>query len=205
MTRLPRRDSKPSKTRCGYCSETVEDECEAMSCRRTTLWSVKKTVGPCGKCETMSASTKADGRTRVGCQHRIRSEKSISRWKKVAAERRTGYAPVLVDDDEVGDLVGPAGVGELLDDIVSAVDAVRVGQDEPHLLGELEQLGRRIARGRQENLWVVDARPRVLVIDVVGRVCAWSRQGARETWVISVRALVNRRRPPLDAGLTGPG
>jgi hypothetical protein len=112
---------------------------------------------------------------------------------------------VLVDDDEVGDLIGPAGVGELLDDIVSAVDAVRVGQDEPHLLGELEQLGRRIARGRQENLWVVDARPRVLVIDVVGRVCAWSRQGARETWVISVRALVNRRRPPLDAGLTGPG
>jgi hypothetical protein len=42
----PSFEVKLSKTKCGYCSETVEEEKLGVSWRRATLCKVNKTVGP---------------------------------------------------------------------------------------------------------------------------------------------------------------
>lgn len=72
--------------------------------------------------------------------------------REVRKHERVGYAAVLVEDDEVGDSVCTAGVGELLHDVVSAVDASRVGEAEAHFLGEergqFGLSGRRQGEGR---------------------------------------------------------
>lgn len=45
---------------------------------------------------------------------------------------------MLVQNNEVRHVVGAARIRELLHDIVSAIDAVRVGEHEPHLLCKLQ-------------------------------------------------------------------
>ena len=49
LTLSPSLELKFSKIKWGYCSETVDDRYDSMSWRRVTLWSVKYSVGPCGK------------------------------------------------------------------------------------------------------------------------------------------------------------
>jgi hypothetical protein len=41
---------------------------------------------------------------------------------------------VFVEDEKVCDFVCSASIGNLLHDIVSSVDAVRIGKDESHFL-----------------------------------------------------------------------
>jgi len=65
--RFPSVEVKPSNIRCGYDSLTVPRELFGISCRSTTLWSEKETVGPCGKCE----SVKAAGVPRCSCKRMI--------------------------------------------------------------------------------------------------------------------------------------
>ena len=54
--------------------------------------------------------------------------------REVGEHECVGDTAVLVEDDEVGDPVRAASVGELLHDVVSAVDASRVGEAEAHFL-----------------------------------------------------------------------
>ncbi len=54
-TRFPRGVEKPSKIRCGYDSDTVPREGDGRSCRRRTLCRENDAVGPCGRCEMVSA------------------------------------------------------------------------------------------------------------------------------------------------------
>ena len=76
------------------------------------------------------------------------------------------FTPVLVEDDEVCDLVGTAGVADVLDDIVSPVDLLGVGEHEPHLLGKLGQPTARVPGGGHHDLGVIDPGLAILVIHV---------------------------------------
>lgn len=79
---------KASKIKCGYCSETVLDALVETSCRSTTLWSVMESVGPCGRCETMSAS----GTPRVSWTKR----RSVMFWaRQVWRRSRRTVFPLL--------------------------------------------------------------------------------------------------------------
>jgi hypothetical protein len=107
---------------------------------------------------------------------------------------------VLVDNNEVGDFVCSASLCKLLNDIVSSVYPVGVREDKPKLLGELEELRRRVARRREENLGVVDAGARILVVDMVRRI--WKRregisayeQKRATRWIESVGLLKKTRQ-----------
>jgi len=41
---------------------------------------------------------------------------------------------MFVDDDQIGNLVGSASLCKLLDDVISSIYSVRVGEDESHFL-----------------------------------------------------------------------
>lgn len=41
---------------------------------------------------------------------------------------------MLVNNDKIGNLVGSASLSELLDDVVSSIYSVGVGEDESHFL-----------------------------------------------------------------------
>lgn len=62
------------------------------------------------------------------------SEEDGRAMREVGKHERVGDTTVLVNDDKVRHLVRSAGVGELLHDVVTAVDAGRVGDDEAELL-----------------------------------------------------------------------
>jgi ribosomal protein L37AE/L43A len=154
-TRPPSTLEKFSKIRCGYCSETVESRYAATSCRRRTLFRVKYTVGPCGKCETIIASAGVSDRCALERGRRDEAEK-----------RRTRNTAVLVKDNEVGDLIRAACIRELAHNVVAAVHACRARKDEPDLLRKLQKLAAWVARGRHEHFRVAFARPCVLIIHV---------------------------------------
>jgi hypothetical protein len=62
-SRSPSFDVNPSNIKCGYDSLAVPLELFGISCRKTTLWREKETVGPCGKCDNV----KAVGTPRCSC------------------------------------------------------------------------------------------------------------------------------------------
>jgi hypothetical protein len=74
MTLSPSCVLNPSKIKCGNCSLTVLVACDETSCRKTTLCRVIDRVGPCGRCEMMSAS----GTPRCSCT-RMRSVMLLER------------------------------------------------------------------------------------------------------------------------------
>lgn len=59
-----------------------------------------------------------------------------------------------------------------LDDDVAAVDALRVWQQQAQLLDELREPAAGVARRREQDLGVLHARARVLVVDVRLHLCA---------------------------------
>lgn len=64
-TRSPKGVLKPSKIKWGYASDIF---CTlGISCRMTTLESVKYAVGPYGKCDTTRPSTEEGD----GCEQRL--------------------------------------------------------------------------------------------------------------------------------------
>lgn len=73
---------------------------------------------------------------------------------------------MFMQHNQVRDVIRATRLRELLHDVVSAVDAVRVREHQPHLLRELEQARARVARRRDQDLRVQDPRARVLVVDV---------------------------------------
>lgn len=61
--------------------------------------------------------------------------RELKRVKLRSNERkRTWHTTMLVNNDEIGDLVGSASLSKLLDDVVSSIYSVRVGEDESHFL-----------------------------------------------------------------------
>jgi hypothetical protein len=61
-------------------------------------------------------------------------EKDRRAVREVGEHKSIGHTTVLVNDDEVRHLVCSAGVGELLHDVITAIDASRVGDDEAEFL-----------------------------------------------------------------------
>jgi hypothetical protein len=88
---------------------------------------------------------------------------------------------MLMYHHQVRDLVRPTRLCQVLDDVVSSVYTVRVGEDEPHFFGELEEFRGRVARGGEEDFGVVDAGAGVFVVDVVGWIWEeWKREGGEK-------------------------
>lgn len=77
---------------------------------------------------------------------------------------------MFMQHNQVRDVVRATRLRELLHDVVSAVDAVRVREYQPHLLRELEQARARVARRRDQYFRVQDPRARILVVDVRRRI-----------------------------------
>ncbi len=91
---------------------------------------------------------------------------------EVADDEPVGLASVLVDEDEVRHLVLAAGVDELLGGVVAAVDALGVGEDEAHLLDELDEAGAGVAGRGAHHAGVGLAGALVFVVDgVPGDLC----------------------------------
>ena len=53
---------------------------------------------------------------------------------QVADDEPVWHATVLVHHQEVGDVVGPAGVHQLAELVAATVESLRPGEDQPHLL-----------------------------------------------------------------------
>jgi len=85
-------------------------------------------------------------------------------------DHAVGFTTMFVQDDEVCDIVGFAGIDEFLHDVTSTVDALRVGEDETHFLCKLLETTAGVARGGDEDFGVVDTCTGVFVVDVGGGV-----------------------------------
>ena len=113
---------------------------------------------------------------------------------QVAHDQPVRLASCLVDNQEVSDCVGPAGFQKLLVLVVTAVEALGVGNDQaelwkieneyfefvciaksfnrselclffyPRTLCELFQPGRRISRGCDHDFGILHPRPSILVV-----------------------------------------
>lgn len=70
----------------------------------------------------------------------------------MAHHQAVRLAPVLVQDEEVGEVVGPGGGHQVGDDGAAPVEAGGPGQDEAQLLGELGEAGGGVAGGGDEEL-----------------------------------------------------
>ena len=82
---------------------------------------------------------------------------------------RTWFTAVLVQDNQVCYIVGLAGINNLLHDVSSTVDTLRVGEDKTHLFGELLKTTAGIAGGCDQDLGVVHSSTGVFIINVSSR------------------------------------
>ena len=64
----------------------------------------------------------------------------VDRWpmRKMGYDQSIGCTTMFVYYDEVGDIVGSTGFCEFLYDIISSIDAMRVGENKSQLLGHYE-------------------------------------------------------------------
>ena len=67
--------------------------------------------------------------------------------------------PVLVDNDEIGDVICPASCHQLVELVVASVQPLGVGDQQLELLGELLQSGRGVARRCDHHFGVFDTCP----------------------------------------------
>ena len=67
-------------------------------------------------------------------------ESKVDRWpmRKMGYDQSIGCTTMFVYYDEVGDIVGSTGFCEFLYDIISSIDAMRVGENKSQLLGHYE-------------------------------------------------------------------
>lgn len=75
---------------------------------------------------------------------------------------------MLVQDDQICDIVSFAGIDDLLHDVPSTVDTLRVGEDKTHLLSKLLKTTARVTGGCDKNLGVVYSSAGVFIINVGG-------------------------------------
>ena len=66
----------------------------------------------------------------------MQGEREGGAVREVGDEHGVGAAAGLVQDDQVGDVLGGAGGGEGADDGVATVETVGVGEDEAEFLGK---------------------------------------------------------------------
>ena len=79
--------------------------------------------------------------------------------RQMTNDQSIGYTPVLVDDNEICHVVGPACSHQLIELIVAPVQTLRVGDQELELLGELFQSGRGVTGGCDHNFGVLHSGP----------------------------------------------
>jgi len=68
------------------------------------------------------------------------------------------HPSMLVKYNEVRDVVGTASFRKVLYYVVSPINPVRIGEDQAHLLGKLQQLRARVPRRSQDDLRVKYSR-----------------------------------------------
>lgn len=81
----------------------------------------------------------------------------------------TWFTTVLVQDDQVCNIVSFAGIDNLLHDVSSTVDTLRVGEHKTHLLGKLLKTTAGVAGGCDQDLRVVHSSAGIFIINVSGR------------------------------------
>ena len=87
---------------------------------------------------------------------------------------------MLVQNNQIRHLIRATRLRKLTDDVIPAVDAMRVGEHQAHLFRELEELGAWVSRGRDDDLGIQDPCPGVFAVDVRRRVCSYISRGAIE-------------------------
>jgi hypothetical protein len=148
-TRLPNLDPNPSKIKLFHAQTLISSLPRSQNVARSSLRILLRHSRALHTLQTMPQHDSGQGE-----QH----GRSVG---EVAEHEGVGDAAVLVEDDEVGDAVGTTGVGKLFHDVVSAVDASRVGKAKAHFLlrlrYELEcetderKTGRQEIRGRKRD------------------------------------------------------
>jgi hypothetical protein len=103
--------------------------------------------------------------------HIVQCEERRWSMREVRNNHAVGLSTVLVQDDQIRDIVCFAGIDNLLHDVSSTVDTLRVGEDKTHLLGKLLQTTAWVTRSCNEHLGVVDTGTCVFIVNVAGGVC----------------------------------
>lgn len=86
--------------------------------------------------------------------------------RQMADDERIRLAARLLHHDQVREVRLSCCTHDLLDRRVTAVDALRVGHDEPHLHHELLEARGRLTRRGDAHLRIAQSCPRVLIIDM---------------------------------------
>lgn len=82
----------------------------------------------------------------------------------------TWLSTVLVQNDKISHIVGFAGIDNLLHDMSTTVDSLRVWEDQTHLLGKLLQTTAGVARCCYKDFGVVHSSTGIFIVDVRGGV-----------------------------------
>lgn len=115
LTLLPRREVNWWKMRCGKASDMVP--MSGMSCLITTLYRVKYAVGPNGKWHTISPSDGTKHKQTLGLTQGCERAWSHGVY-------RTRLSSGLVDDHQIGHVVGLARLHQRVNFMVSSVHAL---------------------------------------------------------------------------------
>ena len=79
--------------------------------------------------------------------------------RQVTDNKSIRHPSVLVDDNEICHVVGPAGGHQLVELVVAPVQTLGVGDQKLELLGELFQSGRGVAGGCDHHFGVLHSGP----------------------------------------------
>ena len=77
---------------------------------------------------------------------------------------------MLMQNNQIRNLVRPTSLRKLLHDVVTSINTMRIREHKAHLLCELEELRARIAWSRDKDLWILDTRACIFVVDMRRRV-----------------------------------
>ncbi len=83
-------------------------------------------------------------------------------------DEAVGLAAVLVDNNEVGDVVGACDAHEVVDDMAAAVHALRAREQQAHLLGKHLEAAAGVARRGDDDLGRGAARRAIFVVAATG-------------------------------------
>ena len=85
--------------------------------------------------------------------------------RQVTQHQSIGFAPVLVDDDDIREIVRPRRLHQVVDHLPSPVDPCGIGKNQTELLGELRQTRARVAAGGDQDSRLAEGGAAVLVVD----------------------------------------
>lgn len=71
---------------------------------------------------------------------------------------------MLVQDDQIRNLVATASRNKFRDHMISSIYSLRVGKDEPHLLGKLLQTTAWVSGRGDENFWIFNSSHRIFIV-----------------------------------------